>query len=40
MGSRLTAPRTRVGRVQEGYNAFFGLQYAQVSVRTWLRDRR
>jgi glycosyltransferase involved in cell wall biosynthesis len=28
------------GESKKGHNAFFGLQYARVIVRTWLRDRR
>ena len=28
------------GQSKKGHNAFFGLQYARVIVRTWLRDRR
>jgi hypothetical protein len=28
------------GESEKAHNAFFGLQYARVIVRTWLRDRR
>ncbi len=28
------------GESKKGHNVFFGLQYARVIVRTWLRDRR
>jgi glycosyltransferase involved in cell wall biosynthesis len=31
--------RRASGESKKGHNAFFGLQYARVIVRTWLRDR-
>jgi len=32
--------RRASGESKKGHNVFFGLQYARVIVRTWLRDRR